>query len=218
MYLDGSKRVQGAGAGVVLTSPQGDKLKYVLRMSFPQASNNEAEYEALLHGMKMAKAYGATQLRIFGDSNLVVQQVMNRCDAISDNMTAYINLYYYLEGTFDGCKVSHVSRASNKEADNLANIGSQCMPIPPGVFWEEIIEMSIKSSKSLTPGEPSQHPTTGSGAGKPGTRSIAEPEEVMMIQETWIEPYLAYMMNKTLPKDTIKARRIIRRSKAFVML
>jgi hypothetical protein len=60
MYFDGSKRVQGAGAGVVLISPQGDKLKYVLRMSFPQASNNEAEYEALLHGMKMAKACGAT--------------------------------------------------------------------------------------------------------------------------------------------------------------
>jgi ribonuclease HI len=61
MYFDGSKRVQGAGAGVVLISLQGDKLKYVLRMSFPQASNNEAEYEALLHGMKMAKVCGATR-------------------------------------------------------------------------------------------------------------------------------------------------------------
>jgi hypothetical protein len=60
MYFDGSKRVQGAKAGVLLISPQGDKLKYVLRMSFPQASNNEAEYEDLLHGMKMAKAYGTT--------------------------------------------------------------------------------------------------------------------------------------------------------------
>jgi hypothetical protein len=65
MYFDGSKRIQGAGAGVVLISPQGDKLKYVLRMSFPQASNNKAEYEALLHKMKMAKACGATRLRIF---------------------------------------------------------------------------------------------------------------------------------------------------------
>jgi ribonuclease HI len=122
MYFDGSKRIQGAG--VVLISPQDNKLKYVLRMSFPQASNNEAEYEALLHGMKMAKACGATRLKIFGDSNLVVQQVMNKCDAISDNMTAYRNLYYYLEGTFDGCEVSHVSRTSNEEANNLANIGS----------------------------------------------------------------------------------------------
>jgi hypothetical protein len=67
MYFDGSKRVQGAGAGVILVSPQGDKLKYVLRMSFPQASNNEAEYEVLLHGMKMAKACGASRLKIFRD-------------------------------------------------------------------------------------------------------------------------------------------------------
>jgi hypothetical protein len=101
IYFDGSKRIQGAGAGVVLISPQGDKLKFVLRMSFPQASNNEAEYEALLHGMKMAKACGVTRLRIFGDSNLVVQQVLNRCDAISDNMTAYMNMYYCCGGVDD---------------------------------------------------------------------------------------------------------------------
>jgi hypothetical protein len=99
-------------------------------------------------------------------------------------MTAYRNLYYYIEGTFDGCEVSHVSRASNVESDNLANIGSQCLPIPQGFFWEEIIERSIKNSKSSTTGEPSQHPTIGSGAGKPGTGNTAEPEEVMMVKET----------------------------------
>jgi hypothetical protein len=155
---------------------------------------------------------------IFGESNLVVQQVMNRCDAISDNMMAYRNLYYYLEGTFDGCEVSHINRASNKEADNLANIGSQCLPIPPGVFWEEIIERSIKNSKSSTPGEPSQNPTTGLGAGKSDIGSTAEPEEVMMVEETWMQPYLAYMITKTVPEDTVEARRIIRRSKAFVVV
>jgi hypothetical protein len=143
---------------------------------------------------------------------------MNRCDAISDNMMAYRNLYYYLEGTFDGCKVSHISRASNVEADNLANIGSQCLLIPPGVFWEEIMERSIKHSKTLTTGYPSQHPTIGSGAGKPSTKGTVEPEEVMMVKETWIQPYLAYMINKTLPEDTVEAKRIIRRSKAFVVL
>jgi hypothetical protein len=179
-------------------------------MSFPQASNNEAKYEALLHGMKMAKACEATRLKKFGDSNLVVQQVMNRCDAISDNMTAYRNLYYYLEGTFDGCGVSHVNRASNEEADNLANIGSQCLPIPPGVFWEEIIERSINNNKTSTTEEQGQHPTTGSRAGKPSIGSIAEPEEIMMIEETWMQPYLAYMVNKELPEDTVEAKRIIR--------
>jgi hypothetical protein len=122
-------------------------------------------------------------------------------------MTAYRNLYYYLEGTFDGCKVSHVSRSSNEEADNLANIGSQCLPIPQGVFWEEIIERSIKSNKTLTIEEQGQHQATGLGARK---TSIAESEEVMMIDETWMQPDLAYMINKALPKDTVEAKRIIR--------
>jgi hypothetical protein len=90
--------------------------------------------------MRMAKAYRATRSKIFGDSNIVVQHVMNRCDAVSNNMTAYRNLYYYLEGTFDGYEVSHVNRSSNEEAENLANIGSQCLPVLPAVFWEEIIE------------------------------------------------------------------------------
>jgi hypothetical protein len=65
------------------------------------------------------------------------------------------------------------------------------------------MERSIKNSKtSTTEGQP-----TGSGAGK---ASIAEPEEVMMIEETWMQPYLAYMINKTLPEDTLEAKRIIR--------
>jgi ribonuclease HI len=204
MYFNGSKRVQGACAGVVLISPHSDKLKYVLRMSFPQASNNDVEYEALLHGMKMAKACGATRLKIFGDSNLVVQQVMNRCDTINDNMMAYKNLYHYLEGTFDGCEVSHISRNNNEEADNLANIGSQCLPVPSGVFWEEIVERSIKGVKSLT--------TTA------GSRAAPEPKEVMMIEETWMQSYLAYITNKQLPEDAMEAKRITRRSKAFVVL
>jgi ribonuclease HI len=93
-------------------------------MSFPQASNNKAQYEALLHGMMMAKSCGATHLNIFGYSCLILQQVMNRLDAISGNMIAYRNLYYYLEGTFNGCEVNHISRTSNEEADTLVNIGS----------------------------------------------------------------------------------------------
>jgi hypothetical protein len=52
--------------------------------------------------------------------------------------------------------------------------------------------------------------TVGSGASKIEMESAAEPEEVMMIEETWMQSYLAYMMNKTLPEDTVEARRIIR--------
>jgi hypothetical protein len=74
IYVDGSKCISGAGAGVVLVSPQGDKMRYVLRMRFANPSINNAEYEAVLHGMRMAKAYGATCIKIHGDSNLIAQQ------------------------------------------------------------------------------------------------------------------------------------------------
>jgi hypothetical protein len=62
----------------------------------------------------------------------------------------------------------------------------------------------------LTTREPGQHPTTSSGASKPGTGSTIESEEVMMIEETWMQPYLAYMINKVLLEDTVEAKRIIR--------
>src|SRR3954465_1037827 len=137
MHFDGSKREAGEGTGVILTSPQGDKMKYVLRMKF-RASNNEAEYEALIHGMKMAKICGATRLVIYGDSNLVVQQTINECDAHNANMIAYHALYNSLEGDFDCCELRHVRRESNEDADKLVNIGSTCSPVPPGVFLEQI--------------------------------------------------------------------------------
>ena len=224
MNFDGSKRTEGAGAGVILTSPQGDKMKYILRMTFPNASNNEAEYEALLHGMRMAKACGATRLKIFGDSQLVAQQVMNKCDAVNDNMIAYREAYNDLEGTFDGCEVNHVSRFSNDEADVLANIGSQCLPIPPGIFWEEISERSTKPKKLAIQRQTKKKKNTckkGSGATtapEPSTSDEEEPEEVLMIQVPWMQTYLAYIVNKEIPEDPVEARRVIRRSKAFIVV
>src|SRR3954463_9908565 len=105
MYFDGSKRQQGDEAGVILVSSKGTKLKYILHINFSNASNNEAEYEALIHGMRMAKNCGATRLSIYGDSNLVVQQAMRDCNAVADNMAAYQKLYNTLEGGFDGCEL-----------------------------------------------------------------------------------------------------------------
>jgi hypothetical protein len=143
---------------------------------------------------------------------------MNRCDAISNDMTAYRNLYYYLEGTFDGFEVLHVSRSSNEEANNLWSIGSQYLPIPPGVFWEEIIERSIKDSKTSSSSKQKQSTTASSGADKETIEDTTELEEVMMVEVTWMQPYLAYMVNKTLPEDVVESRRIVWRSKAFVVV
>ena len=62
----------GLEDGIVLTSPKKDKLSYVLQIHFT-ASNNVAEYEALVHGIKLAKEIGIRNILCYGDSDLVVQ-------------------------------------------------------------------------------------------------------------------------------------------------
>jgi ribonuclease HI len=71
MYFYGSLRIDGAGAGVLFISPNKDELRYVLRLHFP-ASNNTAEYEACLHGMRIAVELGVKRLYVYGDSALVI--------------------------------------------------------------------------------------------------------------------------------------------------
>jgi ribonuclease HI len=93
-------------------------------MRIANPSNNKAEYEAVLHDMRMAKACGVTRINIHGDSNLIAQQVMKECDTTCANMITYRAMYDKLEGNFEGCKVTHIGRESNEEADNLVNIGS----------------------------------------------------------------------------------------------
>jgi ribonuclease HI len=195
IYVDGSKWVSGAGVGVVLVLPQGDKMRYVLRMRFSNPSNNEAEYEAILHGMRMAKACGVTRIKIHGDSNLIAQQVMKECDATCANMIAYRAMYDELEGDFEGCEVTHISRESNEEANNLANVASRCLPIPPGVFFEEIVERSVKIKPAINPAL-----ATRSGAKQTNSTLAAGTEDfskdaaaVMLVEAVWTKPYLAYL-------------------------
>lgn len=72
MHFDGSKVRTGLGAGIVLTSPKGDKLKYVLQVHFA-TSNNVEKYKALIHGLRLAKELGIRRILCYGDSDLVVQ-------------------------------------------------------------------------------------------------------------------------------------------------
>ena len=71
MHFDGSKMLAGLGAGVVLTYPIGDTVQYVLQILHTD-SNNAAEYEALLHGLRMAVSMGIQCLKVRGDSNLAI--------------------------------------------------------------------------------------------------------------------------------------------------
>jgi hypothetical protein len=57
LYFDGSKNLEGARAGIVLTSLKGDTMRYISQLQFEPCTNNVAEYEALLHGMRVAKEW-----------------------------------------------------------------------------------------------------------------------------------------------------------------
>ena len=80
--------IGGLGVGVVLTLPKGDRLRSVLQIHFI-ASNNVAEYEALLHGLKVAREINIKKIMCFGDSDLVIQQVSGTWDAKDANMASY---------------------------------------------------------------------------------------------------------------------------------
>ena len=91
MYFDGSKMLAGLGAGVVLTSPTGDVVQYVLQILYTDF-NNAAEYEALLHGLRMAVSMGIQRLEVRGDSNLAISQINSDFDAKYPKMVAYHNV------------------------------------------------------------------------------------------------------------------------------
>nr|XP_051202280.1 uncharacterized protein LOC127315878 [Lolium perenne] len=160
---------------------------------------------------------GATRLEIYGDSNLVVQQSMNLCDTINDNMIAYHQLYQNMEPKFEGCELKHIGRASNEEAGALANIGSTCSSIPDGVFYEVITQRSIKEKASASP-----KPSDG-GSGASSQQDVEEPpprptEQVLLLEPLCTKPFLAYLVNQQLPEDPVEANRIVRRSKAFTVV
>ncbi|XP_066333410.1 uncharacterized protein [Miscanthus floridulus] len=88
MYFDGSVIAPGLGAGVVLISLNGSRLRYAIHLHF-LASNNAAEYEALINGLRIAVELGAMRLYVYGDSELVVDQVMKESSCKSPLMAAY---------------------------------------------------------------------------------------------------------------------------------
>ncbi|GKF74357.1 reverse transcriptase domain-containing protein, partial [Tanacetum coccineum] len=74
LFTDGSSCVDGSGAGLILTNPEGAEFTYAMRFRF-EATNNEAEYEALIAGLRIAEQMGVKNLQANVDSRLVANQV-----------------------------------------------------------------------------------------------------------------------------------------------
>ncbi|CAL8990767.1 unnamed protein product [Prunus brigantina] len=170
----------------------GDKvvLEYALRFKF-HASNNEAEYEALLAGLRLAKEMGARQIQIFSDSQLVVHQVNQNFIAKDVSMTAYLQHTRHLLTTFNAYLISQVPRSENSHADALARLASA---IEQGIGRN--IHMEILD--------------------QPSTRAPL----ICAIDHspTWMDPILQFLQNQTLPADPAEARRVRYRSARYLIL
>jgi ribonuclease HI len=119
----------GAGAGLLFISPLGNHLRYVLRLHFP-ASNNVAEYEALVNGLRIAIELGVRRLDARGDSQLVIDQVMKNSHCRDLKMEAYYDEVRRLEDKFYGLELNHIARRYNETADELAKIASGRTTVP----------------------------------------------------------------------------------------
>jgi ribonuclease HI len=120
MYFDGSVMKEGAGVGLVFISPLGVRMEYMVRLHFP-ASNNTAEYEALINGLWIAVELEIKCLEIRGDSELVVDQVMKDKNRVDPKMAAYCQAVRDLEGKFHILELHHVLRDYNKEAEIIGD-------------------------------------------------------------------------------------------------
>ena len=92
MFFDGALNINGASAGILFITPTKHKLRYFLRIHFP-ASNNATEYEACLHGLRIAIELGIKCLMVYGDSTLVINQLNKDWSYSSEKMDAYCAMY-----------------------------------------------------------------------------------------------------------------------------
>jgi ribonuclease HI len=142
-------KLSGDGIGVLFVSPKGEQLKYVFQILF-EVSNNEAEYEALLHGLRLAVSVGIKRLLVYGDSLLLVQQVNKEWDVNKDTIDAYVEKIRKLKNKFSGLEIHHVNRDNNVGANVLSILGSDRANIPLGVFVHELHHSSIKTPDPST--------------------------------------------------------------------
>lgn len=116
---DGSSTQKGGGAGIVITYPEKDVLKYGVQLKF-LITNNEAEYKALLTGLRIARALGPENIVLKSDSQLIIGQVRGDFEAKETRMQKYLKLMNQLVSTFHHAEFVQIPRDQNAEADEVA--------------------------------------------------------------------------------------------------
>ncbi|KAM2041238.1 hypothetical protein ACFX16_035077 [Malus domestica] len=189
LYVDGSSNQQGCGVGLVLTTLDKVVMEYALRFKF-KASNNEAEYEALLAGLRLAKHLGVKRIDIFSDSQLVVNQVTNNFDAKDSSMAAYLAQTQLLLKHFH-YQITEIPRAVNSHADALAHLASTV---------EDMIGRKIQVELLVAP-----------------STMVAE---VCNLQQgdSWITPIYRFLAHGTLPNEKVQAKQILYKATCYLII
>ncbi|XP_034202236.1 uncharacterized protein LOC117617090 [Prunus dulcis] len=190
LHVDGSANQQGCGAGLVLTTPDGLKIEDALRFDF-RTSNNEAEYEALLAGLRLAKSMNAKQVRIHSDSQLVVNQVTADFAAKDASMHAYLSTAHQLLRSFQAYEIKQIPRGENSHADALARLASA---------------INDKVGRKV-PVEILAQPST-----------VTSEACAVRYEDTWMSPIYLYLTNGTLPEDKAQARKLKYRSARYTVI
>jgi ribonuclease HI len=203
MYFDGSLNLEGAGAGVLFISPQDDHLKYDLQIHY-KASNNGFEYEALIHGLRIAVSLGIKRLIAYGDSKVVIDQVNKACNIKKETMNAYCAEVRKLEDHFECLEFHHVSRDNKVAADVLSKRGSKRVLVPAGVLVQVLRKPSIRLLS-----DPQTSPSDVLG----GRDFLMTETEV-----GWCLNFIAYIVEKRVPEDKVEREKIVRREANYVVI
>ncbi|GKA64974.1 reverse transcriptase domain-containing protein [Tanacetum coccineum] len=149
LFTDGSSCTDGSRVGLILTNPEGMEFTYALRFRF-EATNNEAEYEALIAGLRISEQMGVKNLQANVDSRLVANQVNGTYVAKEADMIRYLEKVRTLTSSFKAFSIRQVPRSENKKADALSKITSTSFAhLSKQVLVEELKEKSISEVEIL---------------------------------------------------------------------
>lgn len=123
MYFDGASNQKGFGIGVLLVSPDGDHIPISVKLDF-EVTNNAAEYEACLIGLQAAKSIKIKELRVYGDSSLIINQVSQKWRVRSEALAPYQSRLIEMTRKFREVTFAYLPRDENQFADALAKLAS----------------------------------------------------------------------------------------------
>nr|XP_043611871.1 uncharacterized protein LOC122583543 [Erigeron canadensis] len=123
LYTDEAASSDGCGAGPMLVNPEEKEFTYALNFEFI-VTNNEAEYEALLAGLRMARDMKIRSIQVYVDSQLVARQVKGEYEAKQETTQKYLRKVQELRESFSHFEIEHIRRSQNKKADALSKLAS----------------------------------------------------------------------------------------------